>query len=84
MHRRKDMPSRSIGPSRTIYKEFSRTIKLILVYSNKGKLKDSLGNPKDKNEMLQKSAIYQVECEGCDSVYIGQTKRSLKTRFGEY
>jgi hypothetical protein len=34
--------------------------------------------------MLQKSGIYQVECEGCDSVYIGQTKRSLKTRFGEH
>jgi hypothetical protein len=51
-----------------------------LVYSNKCKLK----NPKDKYEMLQKSRIYQVECEGCDSVYIGQTKRSLKTRFGEH
>jgi hypothetical protein len=54
------------------------------VYSNKGKLKDSLGNPKDKTEMLQKSGIYQVECEGSDSVYIGQTKRSIKTRFGEH
>jgi hypothetical protein len=52
------------------------------LYSNKSKLKDSLGNPKDKTGMLQKSGIYQVECEGCDSVYIGQTKRSLKTRFG--
>jgi predicted GIY-YIG superfamily endonuclease len=55
-----------------------------LVYSNKGKLKDSLGNPKDKTEMLQKFGIYQVECEMCDSVYIGQTKRTLKTRFGEH
>jgi hypothetical protein len=54
-----------------------------LVYSNKGKLKDNLGNPKDKTQMLQKSGIYQVECEGCDSVYIGQTQSSLKTRFGE-
>jgi hypothetical protein len=55
-----------------------------LVYSNKGKLKDSLGNPKDKTKLLQKSGIYQVKCEGCDSVYIGQTKRSLTTRFGEH
>jgi hypothetical protein len=37
-----------------------------------------------KTEMLQKSGIYQVECEGCDSVYIDQTKRSLKTRFAEH
>jgi hypothetical protein len=42
-----------------------------LVYSEKGKLKDSLGNLKNKTEMLQKSGIYQVECEGCDFVYIG-------------
>jgi hypothetical protein len=41
------------------------------VYSNLGKLKDSLGNPKDKTEMLQKFGIYQVECQGCNSVYIG-------------
>jgi hypothetical protein len=54
------------------------------VYSNKGKLKDSLRNPKDRTEMLQKSGCFQVECEECDFVYIGQTKRSLKTRFGEH
>jgi hypothetical protein len=41
-----------------------------LAYSNKGKLKDSLGNPNDKTEMLQKSGIYQEECEACDSLYI--------------
>jgi hypothetical protein len=34
----------------------------------KGKLENSLGHPEDKTEMLQKSEIYQVECEGCDSV----------------
>jgi hypothetical protein len=39
-----------------------------LVYSNKGKLRDSLGNSEDKTKMLQKSGIYHVECEGCDSV----------------
>jgi hypothetical protein len=61
-----------------------RNHQIDLVYSNKGKLKDSIGNTKDKTEMLQKSGIYQVECEGCDSVYFGQTKRSLKTCFGEH
>jgi hypothetical protein len=48
-----------------------RNHQIDLVYSEKGKLKDSLGNLKNKTEMLQKSEIYQVECEGCDSVYIG-------------
>jgi hypothetical protein len=55
-----------------------------LVYSNKRKLRDILGNPKDKFEVLEKSGVYQVECTGCDAVYIGQTKRCLKTRFKEH
>jgi hypothetical protein len=28
--------------------------------------------------------LYQVECTGCDAVYIGQTKRCLKTRFKDH
>jgi hypothetical protein len=52
------------------------------VYSNKGKLQDNHTKPKDKFEMLQKSRIYHVD--NLSSVYIGQTKRSLKTRFGEH
>jgi uncharacterized protein YvpB len=62
------MPLRSIWPSRTNYKGFSGTIKF------------SLENTQDKTEMLQKSGINQVECEGCDFVYIAQTLRCLKTR----
>jgi hypothetical protein len=44
-----------------------RNHQIELVYSNKGKLKDNLGNPKDKTEMLQKCGIYQVEYERFDS-----------------
>jgi hypothetical protein len=57
---------------------------IILIYSNKRKLRDILGNPKDKFEVLEKSGVYQVECTGCDAVYIGQTKRCLKTRYKEH
>jgi CRISPR/Cas system CSM-associated protein Csm3 (group 7 of RAMP superfamily) len=59
-------------------------IDLVFHYSNKDKLKDSLRNPKDKTEMLEKSGIYQMECAGCGFVYFGQTKRSLKPRFCEH
>jgi hypothetical protein len=61
-----------------------RNHQIDLVYSNKGKLKASLGNPKDKTKILQNSGIYQVKCEGCNFVYIGHTKHSLKTLFDEY
>jgi hypothetical protein len=55
-----------------------------LVYLNKRKLKDILGNSKDKFGVREKSGVYQVECTSCDAVYIGQTKRCLKTRFKEH
>jgi Zn ribbon nucleic-acid-binding protein len=48
------------------------------VYSN------DLGNPKDKIDMMEKSEVYQVDCVACDSMYIDQTKRKLKTRFAEH
>jgi hypothetical protein len=67
MHRWKGMPSRSIWTNKL--QSIFRNHQIDLVYSNNGKLKDSLGNPKDKTKMLQKSGIYQVEREGCDSVY---------------
>jgi hypothetical protein len=55
-----------------------------LVYSNKRKLRDILGNPKDKFGVLEESGVYQVECTGCeccDAVYICQTKRFLKEHY---
>jgi hypothetical protein len=40
--------------------------KIKLVFSNKGKLSNGLGNPKDKIDILEKSGIYQIKCQGCD------------------
>jgi hypothetical protein len=54
------------------------------VYSNKGKFSDSVGKPKDKIDILEKSGIYQIKCQGCDAVYIGQTRRNATARFKEY
>ncbi|KAJ8942119.1 hypothetical protein NQ318_000714 [Aromia moschata] len=42
-----------------------------------------LGNPKDKIDNNEKSGIYEI-CKGCDPEYIGQTKRSICTRFKEH
>jgi uncharacterized protein (UPF0335 family) len=55
-----------------------------LVHTNTGKLKQKLGSPKDKTPALLNSGIYQISCNGCESVYIGQTKRTLKKRFTEH
>jgi GIY-YIG catalytic domain len=61
-----------------------RKHKIDLVYSNRGKLKDVLGNPKDPVEPHEKSGIYQINCDGCDAIYIGQTKRKVAVRFEEH
>jgi hypothetical protein len=51
---------------------------------NKRKLRDILDNPKDKFGVQEKFGVYQVECTGCNAVYIGQTKQCLKTRLKEH
>ena len=33
---------------------------------------------------MQKSGIYQISCDDCNEIYIGQTKRTIKTRFKEH
>ena len=54
-------------------------------FKNPGKMSDLMGSLKDqKVEDARKSGIYKLECENCDSKYIGMTKRQLKTRLKEH
>jgi hypothetical protein len=53
-------------------------------YSSQGNMKDLIGPLKDKITSEEKSGIYEIKCEGCDSVYVGQTKRKLITRYKEH
>jgi hypothetical protein len=75
----------------TFYTEITKILQNIfkkhmikIVYSNKGKLCDSLENSKDKPETLEKSGIYQIKCEGFNAQYIGQTRRRTATRFSKH
>jgi hypothetical protein len=47
-----DAPTKGHAITNKLQRIF-RNYQIDLVYSNKGKLKNSLGNPKDKTEMLQ-------------------------------
>jgi hypothetical protein len=55
-----------------------------MVHSTRGKLGELLGNPKDQVETLQKSGIYKIDCLGCSASYIGQSRRSITTRFNDH
>lgn len=58
--------------------------KMQLVFANNDKMKNKLGNPKDKCEDHQKSGIYKILCEFCDKIYIGQSRRKIITRYKEH
>jgi hypothetical protein len=55
-----------------------------MVHSTRGKLGELLGNPKYQVETLQKSGIFQINCLGCSASYIGQSRRSITTRFNDH
>lgn len=55
-----------------------------LVFSNPFKLKNQLKTIKDKTDKLDKPGIYRLTCSDCDSNYYGQSKRSVRKRFGEH
>lgn len=58
--------------------------KLEMVCSSQNKLKDTLGNPKDKLDEHQKSGVYKILCSECQKIYIGQTRRNILQRFKEH
>lgn len=55
-----------------------------MVFSSNFKLRNRLGSTKDRNDNLQKSGIYSVQCGDCDKIYYGQTRRNIDTRFKEH
>jgi predicted GIY-YIG superfamily endonuclease len=61
-----------------------RRHKIKLVHENRRKIKELLGNPKDKTDHLDKAGIYEIQCQGCEASYIGQTKRTIRIRFKEH
>lgn len=52
--------------------------------SRNNQLQTLLGSTKDPIDNLGKSGIYKITCDHCDKIYIGQTKRTLNTRFKEH
>jgi hypothetical protein len=65
---------------KTNYKTSSKNTKLCWFLPTKEKLV-ILGNPKDKSEQLKKSGIYEIKSNGCNAVYVAQTRRSVSVRF---
>ncbi|KAG8268174.1 hypothetical protein J6590_108253 [Homalodisca vitripennis] len=67
-----------------IAKSFKTHASINVSSNSKIKLKNILGNPKNKIDDEEKSGIYQINCDNCDLKYIGQTKRKIKKRVKEH
>ncbi|XP_053692022.1 uncharacterized protein LOC128740504 [Sabethes cyaneus] len=47
-------------------------------------LREMLCNLKDKIPLEEQSGIYQIPCQDCPAIYIGQTRRKFKIRLREH
>lgn len=70
----------------TLLKRTLRNFNIEAVEVSNRKLCRLLGSTKDKIPDIDKSGIYSIKCSdpNCDKLYVGQTKRSIKTRFSEH
>jgi hypothetical protein len=53
-------------------------------YRSRGSLADNIINLKDKRKNEDKSGIYQVNCDDCETKYIGQSVRRMEKRWQEH
>jgi hypothetical protein len=56
----------------------------VVFTSRSNQLQNLMTSTKDPIDILEKSGIYKITCDECQKVYIGQTKRTLRTRFKEH
>ena len=71
---------RLIRKLQNIFKKYH--IKLAFKNSNVGHM--IINNNLDKQDILQKSGVYQLKCLKCNAIYIGETGRQIKTRIKEH
>lgn len=57
---------------------------IYITFTSDNKVANILGNSKEKLDKMQKSGIYSIECGECETIYVGQTGRTLKTRAAEH
>ncbi|KYN19405.1 hypothetical protein ALC57_08263 [Trachymyrmex cornetzi] len=66
-------------------REVVRDLNVNLSFCSLNKLNCFIRPQKDRLSNLQKkNVIYKINCRDCDASYVGQTKRTLKTRVKEH
>lgn len=65
---------------RRIFNKFD----LELSFNNRFNVANQFSKSIERQEVLDKPGIYEIKCEDCNKVYVGQTKRSIKVRGQEH
>ncbi|KYN16156.1 hypothetical protein ALC57_11588 [Trachymyrmex cornetzi] len=67
------------------FRDITKDYKVNLAYFSLNKLSCFIKTHKDPiSNMSKKNAVYKIKCNDCDASYVGQTKRTVKTRIGEH
>ena len=62
-----------------------RTHRVTVYHKPWNTIKQTLVNPKDKIDKFRRcGVVYELQCNDCKSLYISETKRSIKVRFKEH
>ena len=68
-----------------ILRRILQSHKIRSTFYSKDTLRKSLSHPKDPISVeLQNNVVYKIPCNDCNAIYIGESKRSLKTRSKEH
>jgi len=56
-----------------------------IAYYGVNKLRNIIKAHKDLlSNLCKKNVVYKLNCNNCETTYVGQTKRQLKTRIAEH
>jgi hypothetical protein len=58
--------------------------KIKAAFYNRRTLKHLLGSLKDKIDIFEQSGVYELRCNDCNAIYIGQTGRTFNIRTKEH
>ena len=67
------------------FEQIKRVFGIPTYFKPTNALRQLLVNPKDpvyKENMV--GLVYKIKCEECEATYVGETERSLKSRFNEH
>ena len=72
-----------LGPISNKISNTLTTDTISIAFESSNRLSNLLFNVKDKQNKYKKSGVYKLQCNECNSCYVGQTGRNFEIRYKE-